>query len=91
MAPLVAALAFAACNAGGSSNVPGLAGNAKSEIGGKAFWTLSSRKRKRDLYKITSGSDGSCSPTYLCTEGTGEYKTCGGPDGWGTPHGIGAF
>ena len=45
----------------------GLAGNAKSEIGGKAFWTLSSRKRKRDLCKITSGSDGSCSPTYLCT------------------------
>jgi subtilase family serine protease len=40
-----------------------------------------------DLYPVTSGANGTCSPTYLCTAGTG-YN---GPAGWGTPDGIGAF
>jgi hypothetical protein len=40
-----------------------------------------------DLYDVTSGANGSCSPTYLCTAGTG-YD---GPTGWGTPDGVGAF
>jgi hypothetical protein len=40
-----------------------------------------------DLYDITSGSDGSCSPAYLCTAETG-YD---GPAGWGTPDGTAAF
>ena len=40
-----------------------------------------------NLYDVTSGSDGSCSPTYLCTAATG-YD---GPTGWGTPNGIAAF
>jgi Fibronectin type III domain len=35
------------------------------------------------LYDVTSGSDGSCSPSYLCTAGTG-YD---GPTGLGTPGG----
>jgi subtilase family serine protease len=39
------------------------------------------------LYDVTSGSNGTCSPTYLCTAGTG-YD---GPTGLGTPHGIGDF
>jgi hypothetical protein len=36
---------------------------------------------------VTSGANGTCSPTYLCTAGTG-YD---GPTGWGTPDGVGAF
>jgi hypothetical protein len=39
------------------------------------------------LNDVTSGSNGSCSPAYLCTAGTG-YD---GPTGLGTPNGIGAF
>ena len=35
------------------------------------------------LYDVTSGSDGSCSPSYLCTAGVG-YD---GPTGLGTPGG----
>jgi subtilase family serine protease len=41
----------------------------------------------KSLYDITSGSNGSCSPSYLCTAGPG-YD---GPTGLGTPHGTGAF
>jgi hypothetical protein len=36
---------------------------------------------------VTSGSNGSCSPSYLCTAGPG-YD---GPTGLGTPNGDQAF
>ncbi|MFJ8307643.1 MULTISPECIES: peptidase S8 [unclassified Streptomyces] len=39
------------------------------------------------LNDVTSGSNGSCSPAYLCTGGTG-YD---GPSGLGTPNGTAAF
>jgi subtilase family serine protease len=39
------------------------------------------------LFDVTSGSNGTCSPSYLCTAGTG-YD---GPTGLGTPDGTGAF
>ena len=39
------------------------------------------------LNNVTSGSNGSCSPTYLCTGGVG-YN---GPTGIGTPNGTAAF
>ncbi len=39
------------------------------------------------LNDVTSGNNGSCSPTYLCTAGPG-YD---GPTGWGTPNGTAAF
>jgi subtilase family serine protease len=39
------------------------------------------------LHDVTSGSNGSCSPTYLCT-GVAGYD---GPTGLGSPNGIGAF
>ncbi|HEX3782100.1 MAG TPA: ricin-type beta-trefoil lectin domain protein [Pseudonocardiaceae bacterium] len=39
------------------------------------------------LNDVTSGSDGGCSPSYLCTAGPG-YD---GPTGLGTPNGLGAF
>ena len=40
-----------------------------------------------DLYDVTSGSNGTCSPAYLCTAEVG-YD---GPTGLGTPDGTGAF
>jgi hypothetical protein len=40
-----------------------------------------------NLFDVTSGADGSCSPAYLCT-GEAGYD---GPTGWGTPNGIAAF
>jgi hypothetical protein len=40
-----------------------------------------------DLYDVTSGSNGTCSPSYLCTAEVG-YD---GPTGLGTPDGITAF
>ena len=39
------------------------------------------------LNDVTSGSNGSCSPAYLCTAGPG-YD---GPTGLGTPNGVSAF
>ncbi|HEY2442369.1 MAG TPA: carboxypeptidase regulatory-like domain-containing protein, partial [Streptosporangiaceae bacterium] len=39
------------------------------------------------LNDVTSGSDGGCSPSYLCTAGPG-YD---GPTGLGTPAGVAAF
>jgi Putative Ig domain len=40
-----------------------------------------------DLYDVTSGGDGSCGGSYLCTAKAG-YN---GPTGWGTPDGTAAF
>jgi hypothetical protein len=40
-----------------------------------------------NLYDVTSGANGSCSPAYLCTAQTG-YD---GPTGLGTPDGTAAF
>jgi len=39
------------------------------------------------LFDVTSGSNGTCSPSYLCT-GQAGYD---GPSGLGTPNGAGAF
>jgi subtilase family serine protease len=74
-----------------NAGIYGLAGNAATQTAGKKFWTLTPRKRRKDLWVISSGADGTCSPTYLCTAGTHEYKTYSGPTGWGTPKGIGAY
>lgn len=41
----------------------------------------------KHLYDVTSGSNGSCTPTYLCTGEVG-YD---GPTGNGTPNGLKAF
>ncbi|MBV8067241.1 MAG: peptidase S8 [Candidatus Eremiobacteraeota bacterium] len=68
-----------------------LAGNASSQDAAKALWKLKAWARRHELHEITSGNNGSCSPTYLCTAGTHEYKTYAGPTGWGTPNGIDAF
>jgi hypothetical protein len=44
-------------------------------------------KHTANLFDVTSGADGSCSPAYLCTAAAG-YD---GPTGLGTPNGIAAF
>lgn len=73
------------------AGVFGLAGNATSQNGGEAFWTMSKEQRSKNLFEITSGNDGICRVKYLCTAGTHEYQDYSGPAGWGTPNGIGAF
>ena len=59
-----------------------LAGNGASISGASSIYQHPSA-----LFDVTSGSNGSCSPSYLCTAGTA-YD---GPSGLGTPNGVGAF
>jgi len=68
----------------------GLAGNATTQDGGRTFWEKE-HQGSQDIFPVKSGSDGKCTPTYLCTAGTKEYGNYSGPSGWGTPNGIGAF
>jgi hypothetical protein len=65
------------------ASVYALAGGVSS--GTEAASTLYAHPQ--DLYDVTSGSNGTCSPAYLCTGETG-YD---GPTGLGTPDGLGAF
>ncbi len=58
----------------------GLSGNSQSNASYSYSHTSS-------LFDVTSGSNGSCSPAYLCTGEVG-YD---GPTGNGTPDGTGAF
>ena len=82
---------------GGDSSVAlvagvfGLAGNASSQNAAESFWTMSAKKRNKELHYISSGSDGSCGGEYLCQAGTNQFGTYSGPAGWGTPNGIKAF
>ncbi len=64
------------------ASVYALAGNSWSVNYGSYSYSHTS-----SLFDVTSGSDGTCSPTYLCTAGPG-YD---GPTGNGTPDGTGAF
>ena len=74
-----------------NAGVFGLAGNASSVNAGENFWKLKAKKQKKYLHYISSGNDGSCSNSYLCTAGTNQFKTYAGPIGWGTPNGIKAY
>ncbi len=67
--------------------VYGLAGNASSQNAAQNLWKLKKKKYKKELHDITSGSNGSCGGSYLCTA----IKGYDGPTGWGTPNGIKAF
>ncbi len=64
------------------ASVYALAGNSKTATAGQMPYNTPS-----GLYDVTSGSNGSCSPAYLCTGQPG-YD---GPTGLGTPNGIAAF
>ena len=77
--------------AGLNAGVFGLAGNASSQNAPEKFWTMSKKKRDKELHYISTGSDGSCGGEYLCQAGTKQYGTYSGPAGWGTPNGIKAY
>jgi subtilase family serine protease len=64
------------------ASVYALAGNATTVTCGSYPYSHTS-----SLHDVTSGSNGTCSPAYLCTGEVG-YD---GPTGLGTPNGTGAF
>jgi subtilase family serine protease len=64
------------------ASVYALAGNASSVVYGSYPYSHAS-----SLFDVTSGSDGTCTPAYLCTGEPG-YD---GPSGNGTPNGTGGF
>ncbi|GLV55924.1 peptidase S8 [Dictyobacter sp. S3.2.2.5] len=64
------------------ASVYALAGNASSVNAAQSLYSHTS-----SLFDVTSGSNGSCGGSYLCTAGSG-YD---GPTGLGTPNGTGAF
>jgi subtilase family serine protease len=64
------------------ASIYALAGNASTATYGSYPYSHSS-----SLNDVTSGSNGSCGGSYLCTAGTG-YD---GPTGLGTPNGTGGF
>jgi subtilase family serine protease len=65
-------------------SVYGLAGNGAHLNYGQRFYE---KKHAKDLFDVTTGSNGTCNPSYLCTGEVG-YD---GPTGNGTPNGVGAF
>ena len=65
-----------------TASVYALAGNTASIDGGSYPYAHTG-----SLFDATSGSNGSCAGSYLCTAGVG-YD---GPTGLGTPDGTGAF
>jgi subtilase family serine protease len=64
------------------AGVYALAGNAATVTYGSFPYSHTA-----SLYDVTSGSNGSCAGSYLCTAGSG----FDGPTGLGTPNGTGAF
>ena len=64
------------------AGVYALAGNGSSVNYGSFPYSHTS-----SLFDVTAGSNGTCSPAYLCTSGAG-YD---GPTGLGTPNGTAAF
>jgi subtilase family serine protease len=65
-----------------TASVYALAGNTASVVKGSYPYSHTG-----SLFDVTSGSNGSCSGSYLCTATAG-YD---GPTGLGTPNGIGGF
>ncbi len=59
------------------------AGNASSQNAAQGVWNNAGA----NLFDVTSGSNGSCSISYICNARVG-YD---GPTGWGTPNGTAAF
>ncbi len=73
------------------AGVVALEGNAASQNGGEFIWQITGRQRPHRRHDITSGSDGSCGGSYLCTAGTHQYKVYSGPGAWGSPKNIRAL
>ena len=74
-----------------TAGIIGLVGDTSKFNGGEQFWKLKKKKLKKEIHYISSGSDGSCGGSYLCTAGTKQFHTYSGPGGWGTPKGIKAY
>jgi subtilase family serine protease len=73
------------------AGVVALAGNAAKLNAGESIWSLNVKEKTKFLNTISSGNDGSCGGSYLCTAGTKEFGTYSGPAGWGSPKSIEAL
>ncbi|MGA8535051.1 MAG: hypothetical protein WB615_13165, partial [Candidatus Tumulicola sp.] len=58
-----------------NAGIMALRGNAAKMNGGEHFWKLRKQARTKHEHAITTGNDGSCGGSYLCTAGTGQFKT----------------
>ncbi len=72
---------------GGTSVAAPLVAGIYGANGGAVSYGHDPYNHKTALYDVTSGTNGTCGGTYLCTGGTA-YD---GPSGLGTPNGITAF
>ena len=72
---------------GGTSAATPIVGGLFGANGGKVNAASTIYSHTTDLFDVTSGSNGSCDPAYLCTGEPG-YD---GPTGNGTPDGLDAF
>ena len=72
---------------GGTSVATPLIGGLFGAKDGKVNAAQSIYEHVKDLFDVTTGSNGTCSPAYLCNGEVG-YD---GPTGNGTPHGLKAF
>ncbi|MGH6878674.1 MAG: peptidase S8, partial [Rhizomicrobium sp.] len=72
---------------GGTSVAAPLVGGIFGTNGGNVNAASTIYANTKKLFDVTSGSNGSCNPAYLCTGEVG-YD---GPTGNGTPDGVKAF
>jgi subtilase family serine protease len=72
---------------GGTSVAAPLIGAVYAVNGGAVTFGSDPYAHTNALFDVTSGSNGTCNPSYLCTAGVG-YD---GPTGLGTPNGTTAF
>jgi subtilase family serine protease len=72
---------------GGTSVAAPLIGGVYGVNGGAVNFASDPYAHTSALFDVTSGSNGTCSPAYLCTAGVG-YD---GPTGLGTPNGVTAL
>ncbi|HMG55208.1 MAG TPA: hypothetical protein VK601_17045, partial [Kofleriaceae bacterium] len=72
---------------GGTSVAAPLIGAVYAVNGGAVNFGADPYAHTSALFDVTSGSNGTCSPAYLCTAGAG-YD---GPTGLGTPNGSSAL
>jgi subtilase family serine protease len=73
------------------SGIVALAGNTANLNGGNYVWALPTAKKTKSIHTISSGSNGSCGGSYLCTAGTNQFGTYAGPSGWGSPKNVKAL
>jgi subtilase family serine protease len=69
------------------AGVYALAGNATTLDGARKLYVQTAAEYAADMHDITTGNNGSCGGSYLCTA----RKGYDGPTGWGTPNTTKAF